>query len=395
MPRLNLTFKTCSNTIYASLNIPPSIRMILVISATNLETSRFWEGQIRVTIQDGLLRFLFKNKGSLYHGKGSEMLVALDQNFHPDTVANTCTTLMSLFNNIQGELEPVLEFCSCFDGMVMDMACSKFILPLILLIMLFLCALHSCYLDILDQFCSRYKGFLGTNDAGMLVYFPTFVLSVNTSSNCTLSYGAFFAAAPLDTLHYMQPQCSSSLYPSELSPSSNKVSATTALVEDDPSILPVVQADDLCLLSTPSPSAAAGLPSFLTSPVKLSHLASQLWGLRDAVLPPSKPSPPPEAPSVPPFLLSPMTPDIPAPPYWPFIPATLLTTQIPKKCIISWVAINSRISGKSYRSVVVVNGLMEMNSLCLLDLLSQFLKQNEAIPSIAHATSPWIACIWI
>jgi hypothetical protein len=31
-------------------------------------------------------------------------------------------------------------------------------------------------------------GFIGTNDAGMLVYFPSFMLSADTSSDCTLSY---------------------------------------------------------------------------------------------------------------------------------------------------------------------------------------------------------------
>ena len=41
--------------------------------------------------------------------------------------------------------------------MVLDMSRLKIFLPLILLVMLFLCALHSRYSDILDQFWSRYK----------------------------------------------------------------------------------------------------------------------------------------------------------------------------------------------------------------------------------------------
>ena len=39
----------------------------LATRVTKLEASQFWEGQIRVTIQDGSLWCLFKNKGSLYH----------------------------------------------------------------------------------------------------------------------------------------------------------------------------------------------------------------------------------------------------------------------------------------------------------------------------------------
>ena len=65
---------------------------------------------------------------------------------------NAFSTLMSLFNDVQGPLEPVLEFRSRFDGMVLDMSRSKIILPPIFLVMLFLLALHSCYSDILDQF---------------------------------------------------------------------------------------------------------------------------------------------------------------------------------------------------------------------------------------------------
>ena len=75
-------------------------------------------------------------------------------------------------------------------------------------------------------------GFLGTNDVGMLVYFPSFVLSADTSSDCTLSYEPLGWSAPLSTLHYVQPWCCPSLYPSELSPSSNTVSKTLALIED-------------------------------------------------------------------------------------------------------------------------------------------------------------------
>ncbi len=92
-------------------------------------------------------------------------------------------------------------------------------------------------------------GFLGTNEAGMLVYFPTFVLSVDTSSDCMLSYEPLGHTAPLNTLHYVQPRCPPDLYPSELSPSSTKVTTIPALVVDnDPSIMTEVHPDDLCPL---------------------------------------------------------------------------------------------------------------------------------------------------
>ena len=129
----------------------------LVTTPSNVMASLFWEGQIRNAVREGSLRFLFENKGTLYHGKGFEMLAVLDQHCRPDKIANAFSTLMSLFNDVQGPSEPVLEFCSQFDGMVLDMSRSKIFLPPILLVMLFLCTLHSRHSDILNQFRSRYK----------------------------------------------------------------------------------------------------------------------------------------------------------------------------------------------------------------------------------------------
>ena len=129
----------------------------LVTTPSNVVASLFWEGQLRNAVREGSLRFLFDNKGTLYHGKGFEMLAVLDQHCRPDTISNAFSTLMSLFNDIQGPSEPILEFRSRFDGMVLDMSRSKILLPPILLVMLFLRALHSRYSDILDQFRSRYK----------------------------------------------------------------------------------------------------------------------------------------------------------------------------------------------------------------------------------------------
>ncbi len=114
----------------------------LITSPSNPTASLFWEGQLWVAVWEGSLCFLFENKGALYHGKGFEMLAALEEHCCPDTVSNAFTALNSLFNDVQGDLEEVLRFCSWFDGMITDMAHSKIILPPILLIMLFLRALR-------------------------------------------------------------------------------------------------------------------------------------------------------------------------------------------------------------------------------------------------------------
>ena len=130
---------------------------LLITTPSNVAASLFWEGQIRSAVREGSLRFLFDNKGTLYHGKGFEMLAVLNQHCRPDTVSGSFSTLMSLFNDVQGPSEPVLEFRSRFDGLVLDLSRSKIVIPPILLLMLFLRALHSRYSDILDQFRSRYK----------------------------------------------------------------------------------------------------------------------------------------------------------------------------------------------------------------------------------------------
>ncbi len=84
-------------------------------------------------------------------------------------------------------------------------------------------ALHVPGLKIpLYSICAHLKQhgceFLGTFEAGMLVYFPWLVLSVDTSSDCHLSYKPLGRAALLDTLYYVQPLCPPSLHPSEQPP---------------------------------------------------------------------------------------------------------------------------------------------------------------------------------
>ena len=138
-------------------------------------------------------------------------------------------------------------------------------------------------------------GFIGNNDAGMLVYFLSFARLAETSSDCTLSCEPLGRSAPLSTLHYVQPRCHPSLYPSEISPSSHTVSRTPVVVEDDPV---VVDSDPLVDQSVQLPSP----PS-----IDLSHIASQLQSIVASVLRSSVASSPSAAPPKAPVLLSTMS----------------------------------------------------------------------------------------
>jgi hypothetical protein len=129
----------------------------LITDSRNAKASAYWEGQIRVAVQDGSLRFFFLNKGSMYDRKGFKMLAALNQHCYPDSVVNAFTTLMSLFNDGMSESNEIMAFRSRFHGIVNDMSSCKIILPPVLMVMFFLCSLHSCYDDLLKQFCSCYK----------------------------------------------------------------------------------------------------------------------------------------------------------------------------------------------------------------------------------------------
>ena len=76
----------------------------LVTPPSNVVAGLFWEKQLWNAVRKGSLCFLFDNKGALYHGKGFEMLSVLDQHCRPDMIANAFSTLMSLFNDMQGPI---------------------------------------------------------------------------------------------------------------------------------------------------------------------------------------------------------------------------------------------------------------------------------------------------
>jgi hypothetical protein len=132
----------------------------LVMDSMNGLASQFWEGQLQMALKDGPARFLFTNTGSTYYDRGFKMLQVLKDNFHPSSISNTFTTLLSLFNDKQSDKEGIHEFCSRFMGNLLALSCLSVAIPQILQVMLFLHAIHPCYQDLLNQFVSKQKSLL-------------------------------------------------------------------------------------------------------------------------------------------------------------------------------------------------------------------------------------------
>ncbi len=81
-------------------------------------------------------------------------------------------------------------------------------------------------------------GFVGCHDTGMHVYFPGLVLSVDTPTDCHLTYEPLGKSAPLSTLHYVQPRCPPTTYPDKnLAFPAMTVSSAPVLVENDDSLV--------------------------------------------------------------------------------------------------------------------------------------------------------------
>jgi hypothetical protein len=91
------------------------------------------------------------------------MLAALNTYCHPDSIANVFSSLLLIFNKLQGKNKLILASCSHFDGLILEMAYCKVVIPPLLLLMLFLCALHSCYSDIVEQFWTQHKSLKKTS----------------------------------------------------------------------------------------------------------------------------------------------------------------------------------------------------------------------------------------
>ena len=79
-------------------------------------------------------------------------------------------------------------------------------------------------------------GFIGTFKDGFHIYFPFYVLSVDMSFDCHLTYDSLGKAVPLGMLHYIQPWCPQKLYPSEALASSSVSTPQDShpvMIEDD------------------------------------------------------------------------------------------------------------------------------------------------------------------
>ncbi len=98
-------------------------------------------------------------------------------------------------------------------------------------------------------------GFLGTFDDGFHVYFPSFILSVDMSSDCHLTYKSLGNLASLQSLHYVQTWCAATLYPSKTSASTLAFIPPVAIIEDKDgaSDSGVSLPDDPALLAPASP----------------------------------------------------------------------------------------------------------------------------------------------
>jgi hypothetical protein len=153
----------------------------------------------------------------------------------------------------------------------------------------------------------------------MLVSFLTFVLTVDTSSDCHLSYKLIGCCMPLNILHYVPPRCPPTLYPSELASSmplfckashvpgpaliKNDLEDSLSGVLDQPLVSPPSHLPVCGVLPAPQPTNADALD--------LSTISLQLTSLAKAIsnLSPLPPLPlPADAPTSVPTLATPAKP---------------------------------------------------------------------------------------
>ncbi len=130
---------------------------MLLTDARNALASQYWEGQLQAALKDGPVRFLFKNTGFTFCGKGFEMLQVLEDHFCPSSISNSFTTVLALFNDTQGEKESIHKFWSQFEGHIGALSQSLAAIPPILQVMLFLWGMHLHYQDLLSQFALKHK----------------------------------------------------------------------------------------------------------------------------------------------------------------------------------------------------------------------------------------------
>jgi hypothetical protein len=119
----------------------------LVTDSTNLEASRMWEGQLCLAVKDGLLRYLFENKGDLYNGRCFEMLAALSQHCRPVWLQMLLPHVSCYSTACRGTMSQSYNIGLALTASLWSSWTARLLSPLI----------HSCYSDLLDQFCTRFK----------------------------------------------------------------------------------------------------------------------------------------------------------------------------------------------------------------------------------------------
>jgi hypothetical protein len=102
-----------------------------------------------------------------------KMLDTVMQHCCPDKVSNAFTSLLSLFKDVQRKSKFIIDYRSRFDGLPLELARCKVVIPSILLVMLFLRALHSWYKDIVNQFWAHFKP-IETATLNLIVSYVTY-----------------------------------------------------------------------------------------------------------------------------------------------------------------------------------------------------------------------------
>jgi hypothetical protein len=143
-------------------------------------------------------------------------------------------------------------------------------------------------------------GFIGASGVGILVYFHSFVLTVDTLKDCHLAFESLGHLALLDTLHYVQPCCAPSLCPSELASHTASKSLAVIDIEDDSStsndtdVLTWSYPQPKCLAPPSTPSSPT--PLLINPPSMSAHLdlvSAQLRSLAELISSLQRPVPTP------------------------------------------------------------------------------------------------------
>jgi hypothetical protein len=108
-------------------------------------------------------------------------------------------------------------------------------------------------------------GFIRTFEDSFHIYFPSFVPSVDMSSDCHLTFKSLGTSVPLATLYYVQPWCPATLYPVETLTTSLASTLHPAIIEDDSAV--TVADVSVGVALDARPSGPPTVPSDMMPPV--------------------------------------------------------------------------------------------------------------------------------